>query len=252
MREITLSEATLDYGHITFSKKGDSDFFPKDCFGDHGLNGSKGDSVVFKCLVSDVDAFIRRAERGLPTEAEWEIESDVRVMHGDRLSPRRSFQRYLRQVGARTGDTLLVTRTQEREYRVEHVRRYAKGEGVTQDAGEAVKWYRLAAEQGHTSAQYYLGICYDFGRGVTQDKEEAVKWYRLAADQGHADAQFNLGLCYFKGEGVTQDAGEAEKLYRLLARAQNYFKGEGVTQDAGEAEKLYRLLARAQNSLGVR
>lgn len=109
-RQITLSEATVDYGHISFSKIGDSDFFPRDCFGDHGLKGSKGDSVVFKCLAKDVDAFIEK------------VETDIRLMNGDRLSPRRSFQRYLRQVGARPGDTLLVTRTQEREYRVEHVR----------------------------------------------------------------------------------------------------------------------------------
>jgi len=107
-RQITLSEAQVDYGHISFSKIGDSDFFPRDCLGDHGRKGSKGDSVVFKCLAKDVDA---------------SIETDIRLMNGDRLSPRRSFQRYLRQVGARPGDTLLVTRTQEREYRVEHVRR---------------------------------------------------------------------------------------------------------------------------------
>ena len=28
--------------------------------------------------------------------------------------------------------------------------------------------------------------------GVPEDDKEAVKWYRLAAEQGHAKAQFNL------------------------------------------------------------
>jgi TPR repeat protein len=30
------------------------------------------------------------------------------------------------------------------------------------------------------------------GEGVTQDFDEAVRWFRLAAEQGHADAAQNL------------------------------------------------------------
>ena len=61
---------------------------------------------------------------------------------------------------------------------------------------EAVKWYRLAAEQGNARAQYNLGYAYDNGEGVEQDYVEAVKWFRLAAEQGNADAQYNLGYAY--------------------------------------------------------
>lgn len=43
-----------------------------------------------------------------------------------------------------------------------------------------------------TEEQYRLGVKYDSGDGVPQDYEEAVKWYRLAADQGDTDAQNNL------------------------------------------------------------
>ena len=35
---------------------------------------------------------------------------------------------------------------------------------------------------------------YDTGLGVPQDAAEAVRWFRLAAEQGHAEAQNNLGL----------------------------------------------------------
>ena len=31
---------------------------------------------------------------------------------------------------------------------------------------------------------------------------EAIKWYRLAAEQGDANAQFSLGGMYLNGEGV--------------------------------------------------
>ena len=61
---------------------------------------------------------------------------------------------------------------------------YANGRGVEQDDAEAVKWYRLAAEQGDADAQASLGWMYASGRGVEQDDAEAVKWYRLAAEQG--------------------------------------------------------------------
>ena len=34
---------------------------------------------------------------------------------------------------------------------------------------------------------------------------EAAKWYRLAADQGDSDAQYRLGLMYMMGQGVPPD-----------------------------------------------
>ena len=43
------------------------------------------------------------------------------------------------------------------------------------------------AEAGDAKAQYILG-CY-YGYGVEQNFEEAVKWYRLAAEQGDIDAK---------------------------------------------------------------
>jgi len=39
-----------------------------------------------------------------------------------------------------------------------------------------------------------LGLIYSKGQGVPQDYKEAVKWYRLSAEQGVAQAQYNLGV----------------------------------------------------------
>lgn len=39
-------------------------------------------------------------------------------------------------------------------------------------------------------AQHNLGNCYYKGDGVEQNYEEAVKWYRNAAKQGDSYAQF--------------------------------------------------------------
>jgi TPR repeat protein len=88
---------------------------------------------------------------------------------------------------------------------------------VTKDAVEAVKWYRKAAEQGDTDAQFRIGVSYYDGEGVAKDAVEAVKWYRKAAEQGLADAQTNLGNCYYNGEGVAKDAVEAYAFYNLAS-----------------------------------
>ena len=92
-----------------------------------------------------------------------------------------------------------------------------RGLGVEKDPKEAVKWYRKAAEQGQVNAQYNLGICYEYEKGVAKDPTEAVKWYRKAAEQGYADAQNNLGYCYENGLGVEKDPKEAVKWYRKAA-----------------------------------
>ena len=60
---------------------------------------------------------------------------------------------------------------------------YANGEGVPQDYAEAVKWYRLAVEQGNALAQRNLGIMYYNGHGVPQDYVRAHMWLNLAASR---------------------------------------------------------------------
>ncbi len=80
-----------------------------------------------------------------------------------------------------------------------------------------MKWYRKAAEQAYTNAQFFLGFMYVKGLGVPQDDAEAVKWYRKAAEQGNAEAQFNLGSMYENGEGVPQDYVQAHMWYNLAA-----------------------------------
>ena len=69
---------------------------------------------------------------------------------------------------------------------------HAKGQGVPKDYEEAIKWFHMAAEQGHAEAQSNLGGMYFKGEGVPEDDKEAVKWYRLAAEQGHAQRSTTL------------------------------------------------------------
>ena len=133
------------------------------------------------------------------------------------------------------------------------------------DDAEAVIWYRLAAAQGHATAQYNLGVRYGSGEGVPQDDIEAVIWYRLAAAQGHATAQYNLGVRYGARSGRAADrrlkpsSGTAWPPRRATPQYNLgvlYGAGRGVPQDDAEAVIWYRLAAAqghatAQYNLGV-
>jgi hypothetical protein len=45
--------------------------------------------------------------------------------------------------------------------------------------------YRKAADQGNADAQFCLAVMYNEGRGVPHDPGQAVSWYRRAAEQGN-------------------------------------------------------------------
>ena len=135
---------------------------------------------------------------------------------------------------------------------------YYTGSGVRQDYSEAVRCYRLAAEQGHANAQYNLGVCLLDGTGVSRNVSEAVKWFRSAAEQEDADAQFWLGQCYLKGNGVSKSESQAFNWFRRAANhgqldAQNqlgdcYYNGKGVPQDYTIAANWYRMAAEQGNA----
>ena len=50
------------------------------------------------------------------------------------------------------------------------------GLGRAKDYKTAAKYYTLAAEKGHSQAQYFLGELYEDGKGVEKDLKEAFKW----------------------------------------------------------------------------
>lgn len=85
------------------------------------------------------------------------------------------------------------------------------------DYAEALHWYRKAVEQGHVRAQFKVGYMYYMGYGVPRDHAEAMRWFRKAAEQGFAIAQYNLAMMYINGEGVTKDLNEARRWLQKAA-----------------------------------
>ncbi len=62
---------------------------------------------------------------------------------------------------------------------------------IARNEKQALKWYELAAEKGHASAQYNLGVMYENGTGVAEDFSLAYVWYSLAQAQGQTGAVSN-------------------------------------------------------------
>jgi hypothetical protein len=85
------------------------------------------------------------------------------------------------------------------------------------DYAQALPILRPLAAQGNANAQNSLGWMYHKGQGVTQNNQEAVKWLKLSAVQGERNAQTNIGYMYLNGYGVTQNNQEALKWFRLAA-----------------------------------
>ena len=99
--------------------------------------------------------------------------------------------------------------------------KYFTGEGKTQNHEKAVKYFKMAADNGSHEAQFALGCMYQNGHGVAQNFMEATNWYLKAAQADNPNAQFLLGLSYKEGSGVPRDPLECYKWIYLAAEAGN-------------------------------
>jgi uncharacterized protein len=121
---------------------------------------------------------------------------------------------------------------------------------ISNNMPEAVKWYRLAVDQGSARGKLLLGYCYIEGRGVEKDEERGLELVRQAADQEHGPSLFELARLYAKGIG--EPRSETERPINLLRRAAamdvnnafedlelRYLHGLGTDRDLVEAARWY-------------
>ena len=59
-------------------------------------------------------------------------------------------------------------------------------------SAQTIDELKTRAANGDADAQFNLGKRYYKGEGVTKDFAEAVRWYRKAAEQGVAEAKIKL------------------------------------------------------------
>lgn len=81
----------------------------------------------------------------------------------------------------------------------------------------AVKYWKEAAEYGHVTAMYNMGILYLNGQGVSQDGGEAFDYFLKAAEEGDNDAVYQIGRCFELGMGVDKDLSKACEAYEIAA-----------------------------------
>src|SRR5476649_1994030 len=87
--------------------------------------------------------------------------------------------------------------------------KYRDGDGVAKDYGQAMVFYRKAADQGDANAQLKVGGLYNAGLGVAKDPQEAIIWLRKAAGQRFVGAELPLAFIYQNGLAVPQDYRQA-------------------------------------------
>jgi uncharacterized protein len=81
---------------------------------------------------------------------------------------------------------------------------YSKGMRAMKNESyeEAVKLFRVAAENGDKFSQHCLGLMFYKGRGVKQNYAEAFKWLSLAAKQGLSQAKLDLAVIKYHKKGT--------------------------------------------------
>jgi TPR repeat protein len=138
---------------------------------------------------------------------------------------------------------------------------YAQGDVVRQDNPQAVKWFRLGAQQGSALAESRLGEMYYLGRGIPKDYGQAFTWFQQSAQHGDVFGERDLGFAYLQGVGVAKDEPRAVEWLRKAADrgdpdgqsllALCYASGTGVQRDEAQAAQLYERAAEKGNMLAL-
>lgn len=98
-------------------------------------------------------------------------------------------------------------------------------------AQNAKKYLGQAADARHTDSLYWLGRMHELGTVVEKNPTKAIENYEKAANVGHASAQFNLGMLYAadpeqkdKAFGWFESAAKQYHVEALRVLQEHYFK----------------------------
>jgi TPR repeat protein len=117
---------------------------------------------------------------------------------------------------------------------------YANGRGgLARNDDEALRLFKLAAEQGDPLGNNNLGSFMSQGVGAWRrtttrlHASEAARLYGLAAEQVVAFAQNKLAMFYEEGlGGLPRNTGEAARLYKLAAEQDRNLEAKRRAGDA--------------------
>ena len=198
-------------------------------------------ALAFSCLLifsrpahaNDADTF--NAMVALANKGNAEAQYHVGMMHnngiGTQKDPRQAFEWF--QKSTASGDPLGAYK----------LGCYYDGQGVgivTSDSNEALKYKLVSAKAGYALAQHDVAILYD----KQGNPEEALKWWKMAGDQGYPGALFSLSRAYSAGKGTPRDVSLSYAYFKLSKVAPT----KNVTEFAGmlskpELEKAEKLVS---------
>jgi len=90
------------------------------------------------------------------------------------------------------------------------------GAGIQQDYKEAMRWYKMAAdEKNYPPSMVALASMYELGKGTKQNVSKAREYYEKAANYGDVFAQVSLAGMYKDGLGVNKDPIKAYTWYKI-------------------------------------
>ena len=153
---------------------------------------------------SDADTF--KAMMALANKGDAEAQYHVGMMHNNGIGtpqdPKQAFEWF--QKSAASDDPLGAYK----------LGCYYDGQGagiVALDPNEALKYKLIAAEAGYALAQHDVANHYD----RQGNPEEALKWWKMAGDQGYPDALFSLSIAYSAGKGAPRDLSLSYAYFKL-------------------------------------
>ncbi|XP_054840706.1 death ligand signal enhancer [Eublepharis macularius] len=90
----------------------------------------------------------------------------------------------------------------------------------------AFSFFKLAADQNYSKAQFNVGLCYEHGRGTEKDMAKAVLYYQRAACQGHTMAQYRYAKWLLRCWPQVDEGSSIQEAVELLGQA----AAAGLTQ----------------------
>lgn len=118
----------------------------------------------------------------------------------------------MKSTGSKFGSVFSLTAPDELQARADHgdaesqyqfaKKLFDKPNATTQDKTTAARYFKMAADQGHSNGQNGYGACLEFGVGVEKDMSQAAKYYQLSAEQNNPIGLINYGICCRNGFGM--------------------------------------------------
>ncbi|MFN0203987.1 MAG: tetratricopeptide repeat protein [Bacteroidia bacterium] len=94
------------------------------------------------------------------------------------------------------------------------------GDGIQQNAQQAIQYFELAVQKGSDAANFYLGYFYFQGKDIELDDKKAFEYFEKASNGGILQASSYLGIMYEEGRGREKDMGQAIAYYTKSASSE--------------------------------